>query len=181
MTFTKTICPRWQRLVQETIPHHAIRADKVRTFEYSLKGITRASSTLAGFVYYYYENKVDDRTLCEVMQVRDREHLTLLESDPDEFVVYADPNSSQAVLMRIEPGGKGAYSFNTKFEYWLLDPFDEKFIRGRLLKDPTKVKRREVAGKEVDVEVRFLKFLGGMAILYQNHSKNYVFNEELGL
>ena len=33
----------------------------------------------------------------------------------------------------------------------------------------------------MNVEVRFLKFLGGMAILYQNHSKNYVFNEEVRL
>ena len=46
-------------------------------------------------------------------------------------------------------------------------------------KKPTKVKKREIDGKEIDVRVKTLNYSGGIAILYQNKLDKYAYLEEI--
>lgn len=46
-------------------------------------------------------------------------------------------------------------------------------------KKPTKIKKREIEGKEIDVRVKTYNYSGGIVLLYQNKMDKYAYIEEI--
>jgi hypothetical protein len=46
-------------------------------------------------------------------------------------------------------------------------------------KKPSKMKKREIEGKEIDVRVKTYSYSGGIVLLYQNKMDKYAYIEEI--
>ena len=46
-------------------------------------------------------------------------------------------------------------------------------------KKPSKMKKREIEGKEIDVRVKTYNYSGGIVLLYQNKMDKYAYIEEI--
>lgn len=77
--------------------------------------------------------------------------------------------------------GNGYYSYSTKIQFYVVEGYSLERLRELCNKKPTKIKKREIEGKPIDVVVKTYSYSGGIALLYQNKMDKYAFIEELSL
>jgi len=85
------------------------------------------------------------------------------------------------VKLRVSSEGNGYYSYSTKIQFYVVEGYSLDKLRELCNKKPTKIKKREIEGKPIDVVVKTYSYSGGIALLYQNKMDKYAFIEELNL
>ena len=81
--------------------------------------------------------------------------------------------------LKVNKEGSSNYSFSTKIQFYIVEKYNLAKLKEMADKKPTKVKKREIDGKEIDVRVKTLNYSGGIAILYQNKLDKYAYLEEI--
>lgn len=77
--------------------------------------------------------------------------------------------------MRVTKEGNCFYSFSTKILFYILEKYSLEKLRDLADKKPTKVKKREIDGKEIDVRIKTYNYSGGIVLLYQNKMDKYAY------
>ena len=77
--------------------------------------------------------------------------------------------------------GNRYYSFSTKIQFYIVEKYSLDKLKELADKKPSKVRKREIESKEIDVFVKTYNYTGGVAILYQNKMDKYAYVEELTL
>ena len=99
----------------------------------------------------------------------------------NEFTVKVNPNEERVVLLKVQKEGNSFYSFSTRIQFYIVEKLPLQKLRDLADKKPSKVKKREIESKEIDVVIKSYNYSGGVAILYQNKMDKYAYVEELSL
>lgn len=99
----------------------------------------------------------------------------------NEFTVKVNPNEERVVLLKVQKEGNSFYSFSTRIQFYIVEKLPLQKLRDLADKKPSKVKKREIESKEIDVVIKSYNYSGGVAILYQNKMDKYAYVEELTL
>lgn len=83
------------------------------------------------------------------------------------------------MTLKVSKEGNGFYSFSTKIQYYIVEKYSLEKLRDLADKKPTKMKKREIEGKEIDVRIKTYNYSGGIVLLYQNKMDKYAYVEEI--
>lgn len=81
--------------------------------------------------------------------------------------------------LKVHKDGNSYYSFSTKIQFYIVEKYSLEKLKELADKKPTKVKKREIDGKEIDVRVKTYNYNGGIVLLYQNKMDKYAYIEEI--
>lgn len=81
--------------------------------------------------------------------------------------------------LKVKKEGNSFYSFSTKIQFYIVEKYALDKLRELADKKPTKMKKREIEGKEIDVRVKTYSYSGGIVLLYQNKMDKYAYIEEI--
>lgn len=63
--------------------------------------------------------------------------------------------------------------------FYIVEKYTLEKLRDLADKKPTKVKKREIESKEIDVMIKTYNYSGGIVMLYQNKMDKYAYVEEI--
>ena len=63
--------------------------------------------------------------------------------------------------------------------FYIVEKYTLEKLRDLADKKPTKVKKREIESKEIDVVIKTYNYSGGIVMLYQNKMDKYAYVEEI--
>lgn len=121
--------------------------------------------------------------MCESVTLKDNKFIEIAEQteNRNEFTVKVNPNEERVVLLKVQKEGNSFYSFSTRIQFYIVEKLPLQKLRDLADKKPSKVKKREIESKEIDVVIKSYNYSGGVAILYQNKMDKYAYVEELTL
>lgn len=79
--------------------------------------------------------------------------------------------------LKVQKEGNSFYSFSTKIMFYIVEKYTLEKLRDLADKKPTKVKKREIESKEIDVVIKTYNYSGGIVMLYQNKMDKYAYVE----
>ena len=97
------------------------------------------------------------------------------EERKDDFIVKVYPDEERIVRLKVQKEGNSYYSFSTKIQFYIVEKYSLEKLRELADKKPTKIKRREIEKKEIDVIVKTYNYSGGIVLLYQNKMDKYAY------
>ena len=133
-----------------------------------------------GYVYIFYKNLEEKCILREDLKIENIVNLISLEENNSfEFKIDVKGKKEKMLLFKIKNFDKFGYKLTSS--YFIFFNFSETELINRCLSNPTKIKQREFKGDLIEVFINLFIYSGGMALLYINKSKNFLYSEKLRL
>ncbi|CAD8113581.1 unnamed protein product [Paramecium sonneborni] len=141
--------------------------EKVKDIE---PGIRRISGTVAGYLYYWYQNQTTKKTLQEVIFLDKISNLEICPpyQNPAEVQVQCKPLSTVMVKYRVTKQGGGSFGYAMKCQTQVIEAKSEQDIIQQALSKPDQKVQRSIQGKNIQVFFYLVKFPAGVAFFYEN-------------